>query len=167
MLEPQVIAAIVGGAATICTAVVGFLLAKRQARRSQERDAAAEYAKVKAADRDAAQIWAQQHAVGCFVLEQLGKDRERWFLAEGSMLTLGRGWPGTADLRVEESVMSNTHLALRSIGNDVWVQSVGSPSAVTVNGVRLLGRERRRLQDGDVVSVVGAAFTLTFIAMQR
>ncbi len=159
-----IITAAFGLAASIVTAYVTYTLNRRQERRRQDREVAAKLADIPTTRDDATRIVAIQFAEACLVVAREGEaDRDRVFLPSGSRITLGRD-PNN-HIVVNDASVSRVHAAFRASDREAFVEPLGGATAVSLNGRRVLGPTK--LRDGDVVSVEGASFSVTYIAMSR
>jgi FHA domain-containing protein len=152
----------VGLSASIVTAYVTYTLNRRQERRRHEREIAAKLAEMPSTRDDATRIFAVQFANACLVLERSGEpDRDRIFLPAGSRITLGRA--SNNHIVVDDIALSRVHLAFRASGGEAFVEPLGGVHEVLLNGASTL--KPMKLKNGDVISVSGASFTVTYLEM--
>jgi hypothetical protein len=156
------VTAAVGLIASAVTAVITHLLTRSLERRKYERAVADKVAQFKSAKRSETQIMAVQYGQSCFIIESPDRsERERVFLPLGSRITLGRGREN--HIVINDPSVSNMHAAFRAQGASAYVEPL-SPT----NGLELNGRfvsAPQKLAVGDVITVPGASFKVTFVPL--
>lgn len=160
---PQILTtALVGLGASVLTAVVTHLLTRAQDRRKHEREVAAKLAALKSTERAETMVMAVQYGHSCFIIERPDQtERDRVFLPMGSRITIGHD--ATNHVRLDHPYISRMHAALRAQGNSAYVEPLGSAQGVEVNGELI--SQPRKLATGDVITVPGAPFKITFVPL--
>ena len=160
---PQILTtSLVGLGASVVTAVVTHLLTRAQEQRKHEREVAAKLAALKSTERSETMIMAVQYGHSCFILERPDQtERDRVFLPMGSRITMGRD--ATNHLRLDHPNVSRMHATLRAQGNSAYIEPLGPTNGVEVNGRPI--SHPRKLATGDVITVPGAPFKITFVPL--
>jgi FHA domain len=162
-LSEVLITAAVGLGASVVTAVVTHVLTRAQERRKHERDVAAKLAELKSSERSATHLMATQFAHACLIVEQAGqKERERVFLPIGSRITFGRA--AENHITIDDPHVSRMHAAFRAQGASAYVEPLAPTQGVSVNGAPVT--EPTKLAIGDVITVPGASFKITFVPLE-
>jgi hypothetical protein len=163
MDPPQIlITAAVGVVASAITAVVTHLLTRAQERRKHERDVAAKLAELKSTEPSHTMVMAVQYGHSCFIIERGDEvERERVFLPMGSRITIGRD--PTNHIRLEHPTVSKMHATLRAQGNAAYIEPLGATHGIQVNSHPVL--QPRKLTTGDVITIPGAPFRITFVPL--
>lgn len=165
----------VGLVASLVTALVTNVFARRQERqrnvfteqqerRRSEREVAEKLVELmNSTDKEVGQYFATQFARGCLIVER-GSDaeRERVFIPMGSRLLFGRSRDN--DIAVDDPVLSRQHATFLARGEDVYLEPLGPTNGIAVNDARVF--EPTKLANGDVVSVEGGSFKITFVTMR-
>lgn len=148
--------------ASAITAVVTHLLTRTQERRKHERDVAAKLAELQSADRSHTMVMAVQYGHSCFIIERGEQaERDRVFLPTGSRITIGRD--PTNHIRLEHPSVSKMHAALRAQGSFAYIEPLSPTNGVHVNSKPV--SQPRKLATGDVITVPGAPFKITFVPL--
>ena len=160
---PQILTpALVGLAASVVTAVVTHLLTRAQEQRKHERDVAAKLAALKSTERAETMVMAVQYGHSCFIIERPDQaERDRIFLPMGSRITMGRD--ATNHLRLDHPSVSKMHAAFRAQGNSAYIEPLAPTNGVEVNAQPI--SHPRKLATGDVITVPGAPFKITFVPL--
>lgn len=153
----------VGLIASLVTAGVTHILTKRQERRKYEREVAAKLVELNTTDKEITRIMARQYAQACLIVEKSSEtERDRIFIPMGCSIALGRG--ATNEININDHVLSKTHAMFRASGQAVFVEPLSPTNGLTVNGKNIL--ESKKLESGDVVSVPGSSFKITFVPIR-
>ena len=160
---PQILTtAVVGVVASAITAVVTHLLTRAQERRRHERDVAAKLAELKSTEPSHTMIMAVQYGHSCFIIERSDEaERDRVFLPMGSRITIGRD--PSNHIRLEHPNVSKMHATLRAQGNAAYIEPLSPTNGLHVNSQPVL--QPRKLATGDVITVPGAPFKVTFVPL--
>ena len=163
MDAPQILlTALVGLVASVVTAVVTHLLTRSQERRKYEREVAAKLAELKSTERSDTMIMAVQYGHSCFIIERPNQEeRDRVFLPMGSRITLGR--EPSNHIALDHPNVSKMHAALRAQGETAYVEPLAPTNGLEVNARRV--EEPRKLATGDVITIPGAPFRITFVKL--
>jgi FHA domain len=152
----------VGLIASVVTALVTHTLTKAQERRKHEREVASQLAQMKSTERSETMIMAVQYGHSCFVVERSDEvEKDRVFLPMGSRITLGRD--KSNHIVLEHPSISRMHAAFKAQGDAAFVEPLSPTFGVAVNGS--LVEEPRRLATGDVITLPGTAFRITFVRL--
>lgn len=152
----------VGLAASVVTAWVTNVFTRRQERRKHERDVVARLAELNSSESSVTRVMAAQYAVACLVVERSGSaERDRIFIPMGCRITLGRGPEN--HIIIDDPAVSLMHAAFRARGPATYVEPLAPTNGLLFNGEVV--SEPRKLSNGDVVSVPGASFRATFVAL--
>ncbi len=156
------VTAAVGLIASAVTAVITHLLTRSQERRKYERAVADKVAQFKSTERSETQIMAVQYGHSCFIVEGPDRsERERVFLPIGSRITLGRGKEN--HIVVEDPGVSRIHAAFRAQGASAYIEPLSPTNGLQVNGHAVT--QPQKLAVGDVVTVPGVPFKVTFVPL--
>jgi hypothetical protein len=160
---PQVlVTAGVGVVASIVTALITHVLTRSQERRRYEREVTGKLAAMKSAERSETMIMAVQYGHSCFIVEGPEQtERDRVFLPMGSRITLGHA--SDNHIRLAHSSVSRIHAAFRAQDKAAYVEPLGAGSGIAVNGE--LVTSPKRLSVGDVITVPGAPYRITFVPL--
>jgi hypothetical protein len=151
-----------GLVASIVTALVTHTLTKAQERRKYEREVAGQLAQLKSAERSETMFMAVQYGHSCFVIERSEEEeKDRIFLPMGSRITLGRD--KFNHIVLDHPSISRTHAAFRAQGNIAFVEPLAPTSGIAVNGKLL--EEPRRLATGDIITLPGTIYRITFVRL--
>ena len=163
MDAPQIIlAAAVGLAASVVTAIVTHALTRAQERRKYEREVAAKLAELKSTQREHTMVMAVQYGHSCFVIERPGEqERDRVFLPMGSRITIGRD--AFNHIALNHPSVSKMHAALRAQGDAAYIEPLDPINGIEVNSKNVA--EPRKLATGDVITVPGAPFKISFVRL--
>jgi hypothetical protein len=157
------VTAAVGLAASVVTAVVTHVLTREQERRKHEREVAAKLAGLNSMESSVTQVMATQYAQACLVVEREGEvERDRVFIPVGCRITLGRG--AENHIVVDHRALSKQHVAFRALGSTTYLEPLSPTNGVAINGNDI--SKPTKLSNGDVVSVPGSSFKLTFVALR-
>jgi hypothetical protein len=161
-LSQILLTAAVGLAASAITAVITHMLTRSQERRKHERDVAGKLAQLKSTERSETMVMAVQYGHSCFIIESPDRaERERVFLPIGSRITLGRGREN--HILLNDTGVSKIHAAFRAEGSSAYVEPLAPTNGLEVNGEPIT--QPRKLAVGDVVTVPGASFKITFVPL--
>jgi hypothetical protein len=160
---PQIlVTASVGLVASAITAVITHLLTRSQERRKHERDVAGKLAQLKSTERSETMLMAVQYGHSCFIIESPDRaERERVFLPIGSRITLGRGRDN--HIVLNDTGVSRIHAAFRAQGSSAYVEPLAPTNGLAVNGDPIT--QPCKLAVGDVITVPGAPFRITFVPL--
>ena len=154
--------AVVGVAASAVTAVVTHALTRSQERKKHEREVTAKLAELKSTEREHTMIMAVQYGHSCFIVERSAQEeQDRVFLPMGSRITLGRDQ--TNHIALDHPSVSRMHAALRAQGNVAYIEPLAPTNGVQVNAQTV--EQPRKLATGDVITVPGAPFKITFVRL--
>lgn len=152
----------VGLIASVVTALVTHALTKAQERRKHEREVASQLAQMKSTERSETMVMAVQYGHSCFVIEHSEeKEKDRVFLPMGSRITLGRDKAN--HIILEHPSISRIHVAFKAQGDAAFIEPLSPTSGVEVNGG--LVAEPRRLATGDIITLPGTAFRITYVRL--
>ena len=152
----------VGLGASLVTAWVTHVFTRNQERRKYERDVAAKLAEIRSTESSVTTFMATQYAQACLVVRREGElERDRVFIPVGCRITLGRGTEN--HIVINDHRISKHHVAFRALGATTFVEPLAPTNGLTLNGSNLA--EPTKLKNGDVVSVPGSSFTLTFVSL--
>jgi FHA domain-containing protein len=162
---PQIlVTAGVGLAASLVTAVATHLLTRAQERRKHERDVAAKLAELNSSERAATLVMATQYAQACLIVELPGQtERDRVFLPIGSRITLGRS--AENHIRIDDPLVSRMHASFRALGTSAYVEPLGPAHGLAINNTAV--NKPTKLSEGDVITVPGASFKISFVSLVR
>jgi len=152
----------VGIAASLITAVLTHALTRSQERRKYEREVAAKLAELKSTERSVTKVMAVQYGHSCFIVEgPSDQERERIFLPLGSRITLGSAEDN--HIRLVDKRVSRMHATFRAQGAAAYAEPLGAGHGLAVNGEVV--RKPRKLGVGDVITVPGAPYRITFVPL--
>ncbi|MGE5617616.1 MAG: FHA domain-containing protein [Candidatus Woesearchaeota archaeon] len=160
---PQVlITAAVGLVASLVTALVTHSLTRSQERRRHERDVASKLAELKSTERSQTMVMAVQYGHSCFIVERPDQEeRDRVFLPMGSRITMGRD--PSNHITLDHAGVSRMHAAFRAQGDAAFLEPLAPTMGIKVND-RLVDQPRK-LETGDVITVPGSPFRITFVRL--
>lgn len=177
-LSQLLLTAGVGLAASVITAVITHLLTRAQERRKHEHDVAAKFAELESNERSATLIRATQYAHSCLIVElndeitlsdraeldlSVRSERDRVFLPIGSRITFGRS--AENHIRIDDPLVSRIHATFRAQGASAYVEPLCATHGLAVNGNDI--GEPTKLAAGDIITVPGASFKITFVPLVR
>lgn len=156
------VTAAVGLVASVVTALVTHALTRSQERRKHEREVAAKLADLKSTERAETMTMAVQYGHSCFVVERPDQEeRDRVFLPVGSRITLGRD--NLNHIALDHPAVSKLHAAFRAQGDSAFLEPLAPTHGVNVNGQPVL--QPRKLATGDVITLPGTPFRLTYVRL--
>ena len=133
------------------TAYITTRLRMREEAQKWQRDLAVQRAITRSKDPQAAEQMAIPFAIGVIVIHRGDGTRDRYFLAPGDRIVVGRD--STNSIVMTDPAYSRRHLAFEADAVSVAVLDLGSANGVWVNGDRVLGRHV--LINDDKVTVNG------------
>lgn len=148
-LETILISAVVGVTTSIITAYITTRLRMREEKEKWRREFALKYAEAQANDNQNANRMAVQFAVGVLIKNPKSSERERIFVPPFCRLVAGRDTNNS--IVIEDPVISRHHCVFDADDTNVFVEDLGSPNGISLNGRRLIGR--RRLDADDVITL--------------
>jgi hypothetical protein len=152
----------VGMVSTAIAAWVASNLTRRQERKKQEIEVASKLAALNSTDDAVTRMIATQFAQGCLVIERQGNlERDRVFIPIGCRLSLGRGKEN--HIIIDDLLVSKQHAAFRAVGPVVFIEPLSPTNGLSVNGAFI--QKPTKLSDGDVITVPGSSFSITFVAL--
>jgi len=163
MDTPQILlTALVGVAASVVTAVVTHALTRSQERRKHEREVTAKLAELNSTERSQTMIMAVQYGHSCFIVERPEQEeRDRVFLPMGSRITIGRD--PSNHIALNHPNVSKMHATLRAQGDAAYIEPLSPTNGIEVNTHTV--EQPRKLATGDVITVPGAPFKITFVRL--
>lgn len=94
-----------------------------------------------------------------------GQDRGRHtaHVEVGRDFTIGRG-AYSEDLVIDDKTVSSPHLSICYDGIDVYIMDLGSTNGTKLNGEKIAGKEMRRVNSGDTVTIGYTTLKISFEA---
>ena len=107
-------------------------------------------------------IMAVQYGHSCFIIERPDEsDKDRVFLPLGSRISMGRG--DENHVKLDHPYVSKIHATLRAQGNAAFIEPLDATKGIEVNAQLIL--QPCKLKTGDVITIPGAPFRITFVPL--
>jgi pSer/pThr/pTyr-binding forkhead associated (FHA) protein len=155
-LKTIIVSAIVAIITSAITAYITTRFRMREEKAKWNREFAIKYAEAQVTDNARAQRMATQIGIGVLIFEDPEtSERQRVFVPPNCRLVVGKA--PQSDIPVKEPMMSKQHFAIVADEAKVYVEELGSPNGVFLNGELVKGS--RRLKTGDVIHVGETKFS--------
>jgi hypothetical protein len=152
-LETILISGVVGVVTSAITAYFTSKLKVNEERDKWYRDLSNKYAEALGTNPAVADNLSKQFAIALIVVEgtgrQVGKERKKYFVLPNSRTVVGRD--PSCDILIEDPQPSRKQIAFAADGADIFLETLGTKSPVTLNRKPFSGRTR--LKNGDEVTI--------------